>query len=909
MEDSKFIERIDDVDKFLSKPGRWHTTSAHQAYPVLVALGWHPQVQLGDELYVVEGSILFAEVLGIHALTPNVKKLGWGTVDDFYENRLRDYDKWEAAFWRELIQNARDARATRVDIECVPETFVDPETGDEVEAVRCSFTDNGTGMSYETLMNAFFRRGGSKKEAGSAGGFGDAKNLILTPWLGYEVASRDSVVRGRHEELFADLIQESGAQPYVNGTRVTVWMPVTKTTTPEYAQYLIEQSSLDISFTVNGKRVRGTLPKGQVVKELPVTVWGTTVGKLTVRHSPRSARHGVYVRSYGLYTFDFAGFSGDFKGVVTIDIDAPPINVFTTKRDGLSSNSSASADVTDIIQSLTVDPKTALKKMRDKQVLIFEGSGSIEVREGQVAQIAAEALSKINLSAASKKNDDGTITVDLSKIASVTEILDDAFEKAGSREEDEGPSMPPLPSTFMEAVASADFVDVEQIATAMKLALWKPDFILSQNLSPFKLPASLHPNTMSKGNHELLRVWTEICRFMMVQYGMSKSFGVGFVLDQEYDSLNKEESIVAAQYKNHNGRDWLLINPIHVKRLGYGDDVRFEPGEPRFNLSNPKDIEMIVSLAVHEITHMQGFRGHNEAYSSQLTLNIGASLRLAPVLKKIVRAAKAAVKEERAAARRAKKTSRGPSLDLGVQLGEPSLSLDEAQDLMWACVDGVFPVASMDTGSPLLAHHNGVSGFLDTIKEESKWRKFATSAGGYVEMDLPDGSTKEILRMTGIDALNRARNVARMLAVVWVGPVAALDLDAAKIINDAIRRIAADAVLTSAHLPKELNERFRLWNTVASWRSIPKRLSVQWDEGYVEGDMTFYYAYDTQDQATAIRGIRLSESDYSYEVTLDQGEEWAQYDSSFPYMKDMKKSAEYQFAVRKFIRDAMSGQD
>lgn len=885
-QDSNFIDRIDDVDLFLSTPGRWHTTSAHPAYPVLVALGWHPQVQLGDELYVTEGSILFAEVLGVRSMTPNVKKLGWGTVEDFYENRLRDYDNWEAAFWRELIQNARDAKATRVDIECVPEVFVDPETGDEVEAVRCTFADNGTGMSYDTLMNAFFRRGGSQKDVGSAGGFGDAKNLILTPWLGYEVASRDSVVRGRHEELFADMIQESGATPYVNGTRVTVWMPATKTTTPEHAQYLIEQSSLDIAFTVNGQRARGTLPKGTVVKELPVTVRGETVGKLTVRHSPRSARHGVYVRSYGLYTFDFAGFTGSFKGVVTIDIDAPPINVFTTKRDGLSYNSSAKADVTDIIQSLTQDPKTTLKKTRDKQVIFFEGSGSIGVREGQVAQIAAEALSKLDIGKATKKNADGTITLDLGKIRGADDVLRDAFKNAGGDEEDEGPSLPPLQSTFMEAVSSASFVDVEQVATAVKLALWKPDFLLSQNLSPFKLPASLKPGSMSKANHELLRVWTEVCRFLMVQYGMDRPFGVGFVLDTEYDSRTYEESVMAAQYTKLKEKDWLLINPIRVHRIGYGDDVRFEPGDSRYDLSNPKDIETIISLAVHEITHMQGFMAHNEAYSSQLTYNIGAALRIAPVAKKIVKAAKSAVREERAAARSAKKATRASRSPRSPAL--PQVTLEEAANILDDCVYSDESIVGSMVGQTLFIPGSyGIRAFKNGMESSSNdERRFWFDSVGYTGIDMPDGSSVDVMRApSGISS----RVIANMLAVVWAGPVTAKNMDSAKKIYAAIRKVVAESGMVSTQVPPDVNERFRIWNTVAGWDSIPKNYAVKWDA---------MYAYDMLDH-TAIRGIPMPRG-YSYEVRSFGGE-FLWHRDNFDTENEMRASSEYQFAVRSFL--------
>lgn len=61
-EETNLLERIDDVPAFLERAGKYHTSTAHQAYAVLKALDWHPWVKLGEELYFPEGSVLFAEV-------------------------------------------------------------------------------------------------------------------------------------------------------------------------------------------------------------------------------------------------------------------------------------------------------------------------------------------------------------------------------------------------------------------------------------------------------------------------------------------------------------------------------------------------------------------------------------------------------------------------------------------------------------------------------------------------------------------------------------------------------------------------------------------------------------------------------------------------------------------------------
>lgn len=660
------IESVSDVAAFLRKPGKYHTSSGHQAYAVLQSLAWHPKVRLGEELFFPEGSVLFAEVLDAPVVrgpmvVPNVKKIGWGTTEDFYERRLRDYDNWETAFWREIVQNSRDAGATRLDLECVEGTYEDPESGEIAQCVQCVARDDGTGMNYDTLLGAFFRRGGSEKAAGSVGGFGDAKNLILTPWFGYEVRTQDVVARGRHEELFADLTQ-TGLE-HVRGTQLTVWMPLTKATTPEHAQFLIEQSSLpNIRFSINGRQAHAALPQGKLILDKPIARRhdGAEVGRLFVYHSPEAERTGVYVRSHGIYMFEIQGYGGegDFKGVVTIEVNAPPIDVFTTKRDQLSYDSSARADVYALLKELATDPAKALRAKRDKKEVVFRGTGAIEVREGRVAELAAEVASKVDLGRAAKRRKSGQLlTLDAESIKQLSEMVDRQLERV--RKEDDPLGLAPLHSSFNLLVSENEFVDVEQVSIAIQMAMWKPDFFLYQNISPFPMPKALHPETMTRKYHELLRMWTEVCRFVLVQLGINKSFGVGWVFDTEYDWQKSREAVIGALYRKHDGVDWLLLNPVEIEVVGWREPYEFNLTGDRYSLGDPRTMERLVTYAVHEITHMQGFISHNDSYASALTANMQTVFRVAPVLKKIIREARAAVKEVRPAGKR---RAKGPKI-------------------------------------------------------------------------------------------------------------------------------------------------------------------------------------------------------------------------------------------------------
>ena len=215
------IERIDDVYAILSAPGRYQTTSKFPAYAVAKTLdGWHPLFRGGMDMPFVEGSIFFFEVLSeperhvypsavpadtvlddtAHSIRAN-PLVAMGVSPDFWSKLLERYRNWELAWWREVAQNSRDAQATQIDWSIAPGTYKDIETGQETEAMVVTAYDNGVGMDADVLRKALLTRGGSVKPEDSVGGFGDAKNLILFPWLGWKVETRDLVALGQHESV------------------------------------------------------------------------------------------------------------------------------------------------------------------------------------------------------------------------------------------------------------------------------------------------------------------------------------------------------------------------------------------------------------------------------------------------------------------------------------------------------------------------------------------------------------------------------------------------------------------------------------------------------------------------------------------------------------------------------------
>ena len=89
--------------------------------------------------------------------------------DYFRKNARSDYASPLPFVWiREAIQNSVDAGATEIKI--------------TTEGNSITFTDNGCGMDLDTLTHKLLTLGGTKKESGSVGGFGKAKEVLFFSW-------------------------------------------------------------------------------------------------------------------------------------------------------------------------------------------------------------------------------------------------------------------------------------------------------------------------------------------------------------------------------------------------------------------------------------------------------------------------------------------------------------------------------------------------------------------------------------------------------------------------------------------------------------------------------------------------------------------------------------------------------
>lgn len=265
---------------------------------------------------------------------------------EFFKKSKKEYNNWLFAFFRELIQNSVDAKATEL-------KFTFEDLGDEI---KLTCFDNGCGMDRETLINTLLCLGGSKKSEDSIGGFGYAKTLLFFAHKEYEIKSKNQVVIGTGGSYGI----HDGVD-FVDGTHVTILM--------DKHDEIIHGKLDEFSFRYELKRLLSnsntpktnlywndellTSPKVKFDFSFP-----TTIGKLKFSENNNSYGSVLWVRVNGLAMFEHTvyGQGTHFSGI--LDLDKKPTDVLTSNRDALKGD--AKNEFNKIIESLQ-NERSALK--------------------------------------------------------------------------------------------------------------------------------------------------------------------------------------------------------------------------------------------------------------------------------------------------------------------------------------------------------------------------------------------------------------------------------------------------------------------------------------------------------------------------------------------------------------------
>lgn len=507
-----------------------------------------------------------------------------GISTRFFSTILKEYDQWREKWWREAIQNAVDAGATKITCEVRAQS-------DGTAVVACQ--DNGRGMTEDTLRNKFLMLGGTTKpgESGMAGGFGKAKELLILPWLRWRVQTRDLVAEG--VPSFRDPYSLERAKQ-IDGTRLEVVMPADQQTDLVNARDFLNKSHLprikfellrvDVDGTEHRQEVKATMRVGSLMAEVPgrAEIYATKVPYNT---------WNMLVRVKGIYMFSH--WVGETKGHQMIcEITAPSVDVLQANRDGFVDH-----DVERMVGQVTRNvAQDVLSAFRSKSGLLrekYSGTGKFTA-----AARAADAVARMG---AIEPTTRGQLELDDDAVNRLSDVVGQ-WEQVLSMESGAEPGVPGrgLAAALLRGTSFRGAHHVEQ---AVEQLVWQPDFYLTNEIEGYKVPRRFRPATMTPRVIKLVRTWTELCRYVLMQLGEFRPFGVGLVFSEDY----------GATYSNDDKENWLLLNPF------------VDPRERKAIWSPTKkdDLKWLYAAAVHECTHMaDGISVHNEVFAAALTRNI-----------------------------------------------------------------------------------------------------------------------------------------------------------------------------------------------------------------------------------------------------------------------------------------------
>jgi hypothetical protein len=161
---------------------------------------------------------------------------------------------------------------------------------------------------------------------------------------------------------------------------------------------------------------------------------------------------------------------------------------------------------------------------------------------------------------------------------------------------------------------SVDLTGITHAETLVKQLVWEPDFYIHNDVEGWRPQKRFYPESMTPKLNKLARVWTELCRYVLIQLNCDLPFGVGWIFDTgasaAYQGEDPDENWSFRRDKEH----WLLLNPF----------LSTDPRKAGFySPTKAKDLKVLYALAIHEATHMaDGIVYHDESFASALTHNM-----------------------------------------------------------------------------------------------------------------------------------------------------------------------------------------------------------------------------------------------------------------------------------------------
>lgn len=632
--------------------------------------------------------------------------------DDFLTKALDDYGDWTKAWWREAIQNCVDAGATIIKLN----TKTLPDGRYEV-----TVTDNGKGMSADILFKKYLSLGstGKKDTPTATGGFGEAKRLLLFPWCQWSILTNgpDGAIGVVGQGFTYKKIPHLDANG--TGTSLIITMPADKHVDPADAEWFINKCYLpNIKIYLNGTKIDADFELGDSVTSKKVSPdW------LLLYYTPKARKNrGLFVRKNGLLMFE--EYAPDIKGCLIVEIVPPSVEVLKSSRDGFNYRTPCASQLDQYKVDISKNTSSALKKSKAEHTL-YEGGRTMVAKVQDTQGKLFDALSRHFGGSVNQKIDSQTIKDMEVAIAALPQHGDDPGMMAPT---------PGVAGIVMKDMTKDETTVIEAAASQLS---WPADFYIVNNIGNYNVPMWLRPchpktkqPTMDVKPQKVARLWMEYCRLILIRLGYKEQFGVGWILSANDKT---KSGYAGAAYLFDHGRHWLLLNPF----IGGNIDA-----EKTYSIREPKHLNDLFALAVHECTHLvNNVPDHDEEFSSAMTMNMAKVMPSAKLMLAI-RDAVAARRDEQKTVERANTLD-----DLVQEIVNRAIMIDTQPRVMASCKEIVQASADMEQIS-------------DAARE---WLKSMNAVPAYLSFPNHIGQILDIMKE---DGLKRFGAIRKMLETV-----------------------------------------------------------------------------------------------------------------------------------------------
>lgn len=494
----------------------------------------------------------------------------------FKKSAERDYSNPIKAFFREYLQNSKDAGSSSIEFKIYK---VNDDT-----IFECY--DNGCGMTEDIINTKLMALGETTKNNKFTGGFGIAKILILFAQIDYKIFTQNLEVIGQGGNYVINHTSD-----YYTGTKFVVTLDkFMNKYNYDFVNILeeeIQKSWLpDINITVNEKKIKANLKVTKVVYEDD----DLRIYQRPLRKDNWGLKYYIYVRVNGLYMFPVYITSSSNKEII-IELQGYSVDYLTTNRDGLKFDKQQKLQ--GLINDMILNPTSFAK---NKTILTkFQGMSS------RLSPVLERIRKKVNILVKQKIKDFKEAKEEI-----LREIDDGDFDNKKELKE-------LVSQKISESVPSEKEIDVgikKAITTTLQIAELKQydikfHYYVEKSKGLRGIFKEYHPETMSRKWKKLLDLWANIIGQIMKDNKLDNvTYDVGYVLE------NSDGRVCSSFRKFSSGISLFLLNPrIYLE----------EKAIPTVKERKVETILYLTDLACHEITHMLGYEYHNEELSSKET--------------------------------------------------------------------------------------------------------------------------------------------------------------------------------------------------------------------------------------------------------------------------------------------------